>query len=220
MEPTRIEIAEIESQGRYDVWHNGELICRENRTPFLAAARVLLQRGADPDAILEKVRRGSDQVDMRAPIGKAAGLSVWEGDLLPRFAPYVPDDRWQDAISLEGAPSSQPAPETPAITSASPSRPRLGETADAYPGVVAVLAGDRRVITCRAGIQWILQVRKGGQWRSRSFCQTKAALIRCCGGSHPLLEALPDDISVLPPLAAVLDGRAQGPNSITVLEFQ
>jgi hypothetical protein len=49
--------------------------------------------------------------------------------------------------------------------------------------------GRRRVIVCAAGV---VQNRKGEQWRSRSFCQTKQALISCCGGSTPELDALPD----------------------------
>jgi hypothetical protein len=54
--------------------------------------------------------------------------------------------------------------------------------------------GRRRVIVCSASIQWIVQNRKGEQWRSRSFCQAKEALIRCCGSSTPELDALPDHV--------------------------
>jgi hypothetical protein len=39
-----------------------------------------------------------------------------------------------------------------------------------------------------------VQRRQGEQWHSRSFCETKAALIRCCGGSTPELDALPERI--------------------------
>jgi hypothetical protein len=61
---------------------------------------------------------------------------------------------------------------------------------------VAVLdGGSGRVIVCPAGIQWIVQHLYGGQWRSRSFCRTKEALLRCCGRDpHPALAALPDRI--------------------------
>jgi hypothetical protein len=86
----RIEIVEIRNRGVYDAWHNGELICDQTRTPFLSAARVLLQRGADPNEMLEKVRCGSDQVDMRAPIGVAAKLTVKESDNAPRFRTFQP----------------------------------------------------------------------------------------------------------------------------------
>jgi hypothetical protein len=72
----------------------------------------------------------------------------------------------------------------------------LGETSENYPGVVAVLDGGRsRVIICSSGIQWIVQHRQGAtSWRSRSHCRTQEALIRCCGGSTPELDALPDRI--------------------------
>lgn len=71
---------------------------------------------------------------------------------------------------------------------------RRSETSDDYPGVVAVLNSRWRVVACAGavplqGIQWILQGRgKQGRsssetsptadWRGRSFCRTKEALIR------------------------------------------
>ena len=61
--------------------------------------------------------------------------------------------------------------------------------------VVAILDGGRRVITDTGGVQWILQKRlTTGLWSNRSYCRTKEALIRCCGGSTPELAALPDRI--------------------------
>jgi hypothetical protein len=49
-------------------------------------------------------------------------------------------------------------------------------------GVVAVIDGGRsRVIVANDGMQWIVQHWYGGQWRSRSFCRPKEALLRCCG---------------------------------------
>jgi hypothetical protein len=87
----RIEIAEIDKQGRFDVWHDGELICDSTLTPLCSAARVLLSRGIDPGIMLEKTRRGSDRVDMRAhPSGLPPGLVVNEGDHAPRFAKLRP----------------------------------------------------------------------------------------------------------------------------------
>jgi hypothetical protein len=76
----RIEIAETENRGRHTVWCNGEIICRSTSTPLCSAARVLLKRGADPDEVLEKVRRGSNRVDMKTRIGIAAKLTVRERD--------------------------------------------------------------------------------------------------------------------------------------------
>lgn len=82
----RIEIVEINNHGVWDVWHNGELIIENTRTPLCSAARLLLTRGADENAILEKVRCGSDRVDMRARIGDAAKLTVDS----ERFKSYRP----------------------------------------------------------------------------------------------------------------------------------
>jgi hypothetical protein len=70
---------------------------------------------------------------------------------------------------------------------------RLAESDDRYPAV-AILNQRYRVIRCRDGIQWILQRRNipagtGGNrperhsrddWRGRSYCRTREALIRCC----------------------------------------
>ena|SRR5258708_27628378 len=59
------------------------------------------------------------------------------------------------------------------------------ETADDYPGFVAQLNPDWRVVECRDRIQWILQRRgspkkaRTDDWRGRSYCQTSEALIRC-----------------------------------------
>jgi hypothetical protein len=55
-----------------------------------------------------------------------------------------------------------------------------------------VLDGNRRVIN--DGVQWILQRRDAVRWTPRSYRRTKSALIRCCGGSTPELDALPDRI--------------------------
>ena len=72
------------------------------------------------------------------------------------------------------------------------------ETADGYPHVVAVLDFHTRVIECAAGIQWIVQRRvrdTATPWHNVSFCRTRAALLRCAGGDHPALLALPDRFS-------------------------
>ena len=59
------------------------------------------------------------------------------------------------------------------------------ETSDFYSGVIAVLTSRWRVITCRNGIQWILQRREGlhgGAWRGFQYFCSKDALLRTCGG--------------------------------------
>ena len=90
----------------------------------------------------------------------------------------------------------------PQLTAAPRRRPK--ESAEDYPHIVAVLGANRRVIACAAGIQWIVQRRSGSlatPWAGRSFCRTKEALLRCAGGSHPALDALPDRFPEAPPLA-------------------
>lgn len=74
------------------------------------------------------------------------------------------------------------------------------EEANDYHRQIAALNETLRVITCRNGIQWILQ-RKSGQrhgetrWISRSYCTTKKALIRAIHAhtgenEHTISEAL------------------------------
>ena len=82
------------------------------------------------------------------------------------------------------------------------------ETSDFYKGVIAVLASRWRVVTCRNGIQWILQKRTAeplheGIWRGQSYCTSRDALLEACAGREllsdekacALLNALPDRIS-------------------------
>jgi hypothetical protein len=66
-----------------------------------------------------------------------------------------------------------------------PLRPAaLPESDDRYPHVR--LNACWRVIECRDGIQWILQARNRTEtvaradWRGRSYCRTRDALIACC----------------------------------------
>jgi hypothetical protein len=59
------------------------------------------------------------------------------------------------------------------------------ETADDYHGFVAQLNPNWRVVECRDRIQWILQRRgspktsRRDDWRGRSYCRTRQALLRC-----------------------------------------
>jgi hypothetical protein len=69
--------------------------------------------------------------------------------------------------------------------------PRVGEEAESYPGVVVVFEPGRRIIECSAQIQWILQVRQGPRWVSRSFCRTREAVLRLTASDHPALLAMP-----------------------------
>jgi hypothetical protein len=86
-----------------------------------------------------------------------------------------------------------------------------GETADRYPHIVVMLNSNWRVIRCADGLQWILQRRgapastRANDWRGRSYCRTRDALIRCareCSGTiEPaalaVLAALPAWIEVV-----------------------
>ncbi len=88
-------------------------------------------------------------------------------------------------------------------------RRAISEQADNYPNVVVQSGFSWRVIECRNGIQWIIQigpgkVLAGARWRSQS-CRTKNALIgslqRHMGEIDPnklaILDALPERIGVV-----------------------
>jgi hypothetical protein len=66
----------------------GELLVESSRQPFADAARVLVEKGYDPAAVLEMKHEGSDIVALRGPLLKAARLSVEEGANGPRFVPF------------------------------------------------------------------------------------------------------------------------------------
>jgi hypothetical protein len=55
------------------------------------------------------------------------------------------------------------------------------EESETYPRIIARLNDHWRVVACRNGIQWILQVRHGQGWRNRYFYRTRAGLF---SGSH------------------------------------
>ena len=82
------------------------------------------------------------------------------------------------------------------------------ETSDFYRGVIAILASRWRVVTCRNGIQWILQKRTAepvheGIWRGQSYFTSREVLLAACASrellfdrkARALLNALPDLIS-------------------------
>jgi len=75
--------------GRFDGWIDGDKIVTSSRTPFLRAARVLMQRGMDPATILTMVHKGTGTRSLSGPIGQAAKLIVNEMRGAPRFRPYT-----------------------------------------------------------------------------------------------------------------------------------
>lgn len=78
------------------------------------------------------------------------------------------------------------------------------ETADGYFGFVAQLNPDWRVVACRDRVQWILQRRgspekpRRDDWRGRSYCRTRDALIRCTREYAPIDQAAVAILASLP----------------------
>jgi len=81
----------LTTKGRlYEARLDGVTLC-QSLTPFLSAARVLLDAGHAPDTILTMTHEGSSVVSLRSTLSRAAKLTVvdnrHEG---PRFAKYRP----------------------------------------------------------------------------------------------------------------------------------
>ena len=89
----------------------------------------------------------------------------------------------------------------------SPQPPSHRERDDSYAKVIAQLGPRWRVITCKDGLQWILQRRSvappnTGTWSGKSYSTTRSGLIAACSDrellSEPaagqVLEALPSDV--------------------------
>jgi len=89
-------------------------------------------------------------------------------------------------VSDTGLPADPPIPQVQGGSSS--------EERGDYRSVVAVLNADWRVIACGAGIQWILQRRRGHRggderWQGHSYCRSRAGLLFCvwdyCGAIDP-----------------------------------
>jgi hypothetical protein len=84
--------------GRFDATVNGEQLVVSSRTPFLDAARILVERGYDTNSVLIARHAGSDINCLIAKIGVAAALTVAEGERdAPRFR------SWKAMPSREGS---------------------------------------------------------------------------------------------------------------------
>lgn len=59
------------------------------------------------------------------------------------------------------------------------------ETSNDYRGIVATLDTSTRIITCKDGIQWILQHRRGTEWKSRSYYRQRESLLKLLDPSTP-----------------------------------
>lgn len=76
--------------GRFTASTDGEVLC-VSRTPLLSAARVLLQRGADPGSVIAMRHVGSQVTAMRGTVGAAARLTIEKSDMHPmRFRVWKP----------------------------------------------------------------------------------------------------------------------------------
>ena len=76
--------------GRFHAREQERHLCT-SRTPFFAAARVLMEEGADPETPITMSHEGSCIVSLRCTIGQAARLTVEESEKSgPRFVPYRP----------------------------------------------------------------------------------------------------------------------------------
>jgi hypothetical protein len=86
----------------------------------------------------------------------------------------------------ERQPSTKPSPGR-----VSEAAPKPQEASDDYPDIVVVLDPKTRVIA--ADIQWIIQRRRGEQWRGEYFFRTKEGLLLYAPKpTAPELLALPD----------------------------
>jgi hypothetical protein len=91
--PLVIVVSSTKSAGHFQarLQHSNEVLVKNSRQPFLDGARLLVERGYDPSALLVMKHLGSDIVALRAPLGKASKLTVEEGPHGPRFVGFRTD---------------------------------------------------------------------------------------------------------------------------------
>jgi hypothetical protein len=89
-----VRLCEVEPSavpGEFTATVNGELLVFSSRTPYAAAARVLVGRGADTNSILILRHAGSDTNCLIGKLGLVARLTVKEPDRgVIHFTPYTP----------------------------------------------------------------------------------------------------------------------------------
>jgi hypothetical protein len=112
--PVVIVVSSTKSAGHFQarLQQSNEVLVQNSRQPFVDAARVLVKRGQDPDALLVMKRLGSDIVALRAPLGKAAKLTVEEGPHGPRIVPV----RTGPKTRVAAPPIAPPVESAPAAT--------------------------------------------------------------------------------------------------------
>jgi hypothetical protein len=88
--------------GKFTARLGDRLLCTSTK-PFLDSARALLADGVDPATVLTMRHEGSATITLRATVGTAAGLTVLEGDLRPRFGRWQPFTTAATAAMKEAA---------------------------------------------------------------------------------------------------------------------
>jgi hypothetical protein len=88
--PVVIVASSTKSAGHFQakLQYTDQVLVQKSRQPFLDAARVLVEKGYDPNVLLVMKHLGSDIIALRAPLGKAAKLTVEEGPHGPRFVAF------------------------------------------------------------------------------------------------------------------------------------
>lgn len=108
----------------------------------------------------------------------------------PRRARFVRSSQFTE----KGDPGDPPSA-SPKIFFPFPKVPmKHRERDDDYGNITAQLGPDNRVILCPEGLQWIVQRKGAGIWRSLHYCTSRAGVIRRVRGlpGWEALEALPD----------------------------
>jgi hypothetical protein len=99
---TNIDIT-IMPKGLLFAAYIGSDILTVSRTPFLSAARALLERGYPPSGVLTMRWEGETIISLRATLGDAARLTVVENDETgPTFGPYRPPRAEMPSAGVRG----------------------------------------------------------------------------------------------------------------------
>ena len=89
--PIHITISPVR-RGRFHARVQDRHLCT-SRTPFFAAARVLMEEGADPETPITMSHEGSCIVSLRSTIGQAARLTVEESEKSYQRPSFLTDVR-------------------------------------------------------------------------------------------------------------------------------
>ena len=117
-------------------------------------------------------------------------------------------------------------PPTPSQNSggSSPQPPSHRERDDNYVKIIAQLGPRWRVITCKDGVQWILQRRSvappnTGTWAGKSYSTTRSGLIAACSDRELLSEpAARQALDALPNRIGSKHEQRVGPNAPTKID--